>query len=253
MVDPYETDELLNQYLLFHYGADDNVLPYSDGPRAGLNFPVRVVEECIDFRSLPQSPVALELGCAVGRSCFELSRYCSRVVGVDRSRLFIRAAQQLQKNGRLAFRYQEEGNAYAPAVAMPPGGAIMERIMFEHGDVLELRDDIGKFDVVLLANLIDRLRDPKCCLERLQTLCRPGARVIITSPYTWLEDFTKHENWLGGFGAKGDRIHSIHTIGTILGDAFDLHGVKDMPFLIREHARKFQWCIAQASLWQYHC
>jgi hypothetical protein len=29
-----------------------------------------------------------------------------------------------------------------------------------------------------------------------------------------------------------------------------LVAAKDLPFLIREHARKFQWSVAQASLWK---
>jgi hypothetical protein len=31
---------------------------------------------------------------------------------------------------------------------------------------------------------------------------------------------------------------------------FNLVTTKDLPFLIREHARKFQWSVAQASIWQ---
>jgi hypothetical protein len=26
--------------------------------------------------------------------------------------------------------------------------------------------------------------------------------------------------------------------------------VKDLPFLIREHARKFQWSVAEATIWR---
>ena len=29
----YETDRILREYLLFHYGGDKEVLPYSFGPR----------------------------------------------------------------------------------------------------------------------------------------------------------------------------------------------------------------------------
>jgi hypothetical protein len=31
---------------------------------------------------------------------------------------------------------------------------------------------------------------------------------------------------------------------------FDHRLTKDLPFLIREHARKFQWSVAQATLWE---
>jgi hypothetical protein len=31
---------------------------------------------------------------------------------------------------------------------------------------------------------------------------------------------------------------------------FDHLRTTDLPFLIREHARKFQWSVAQATVWQ---
>ena len=30
---------------------------------------------------------------------------------------------------------------------------------------------------------------------------------------------------------------------------FRLVAVRDLPFLIREHARKFQWSVAEATIW----
>ena len=31
---------------------------------------------------------------------------------------------------------------------------------------------------------------------------------------------------------------------------FDFIAAKDLPFLIREHARKYQWSVAQATIWR---
>ena len=33
-------------------------------------------------------------------------------------------------------------------------------------------------------------------LKRLPGLLNPGGQLIITSPYTWLEDYTPRKNWL---------------------------------------------------------
>lgn len=46
-----------------------------------------------DFTGELGDVAALDLGCAVGGGCFELARAFSRVVGVDSSAHFIRAAQ----------------------------------------------------------------------------------------------------------------------------------------------------------------
>ena len=51
----YETDKLLGEYLLFHYGDDSEVMPWADGPRNGLHFPVRTVTKLLDAESLNSS------------------------------------------------------------------------------------------------------------------------------------------------------------------------------------------------------
>lgn len=249
-INPYESDELLGQYLLFHYGAADEVLPYAQGPHDALDFAVRVVSELVDADRLCEMPRALDLGCAVGRSSFELSRFCDEVIAMDRSASFIRAAQEIQESGKRDYHYLDEGAFFRSAVAKPPEGAHGERILFEVGDALELRDDIGTFDLLLLANLIDRVDNPRRCLEQLPVLARDGAQLIITSPYTWREEFTPRDHWLSRLDEEGQPVRSLEVLQSILGDAFDLIKTSDMPFLIREHARKFQWSVAQASCWR---
>ena len=76
----YETDRAVAEYLLFHYGSPEQVLPFDFGPVSALNFPTRCVTDCLDRVRLPSSPRALDLGCAVGRASFELARFCSQVI-----------------------------------------------------------------------------------------------------------------------------------------------------------------------------
>ena len=245
----YETDKLLSEYLLFHYGSASDVLPHPGGPAGGLDYAVRCVRECLDAASLPEHAHALDLGCAVGRSAFELARTCSEVVGIDYSQRFIDAAQELQQKGATTFQRTEEGAlTTATRIEVPPEIA-RERVRFERGDAMDLRRDLGTFDVVLMANLIDRLREPRRCLARLPELVRPGGQLIITSPYTWLEEFTPRENWLGGFQRDGEPVSTLDGLTAELSATFDLIRTKELPFLIREHARKFQWSVAQASIW----
>jgi putative 4-mercaptohistidine N1-methyltranferase len=237
----YESDRLLAEYLLFHYGTPAEVLPYPFGPREALGYAVRCVSECLgDHRG----GRALDLGCAVGRSSFELARHFEEVIGIDLSRKFIAAAQTLQREGRLAYERSDEGALRTPLMARVPGETAVDRVSFEVGDATELREGLGAFDVVLMANLIDRLADPRRCLARLPQLVRPGGRLILSSPYTWLEEFTPREHWLGG--ADG----TLPALREILAPSFEFIEARDLPFLIREHARKFQWSVAQASLWR---
>jgi putative 4-mercaptohistidine N1-methyltranferase len=246
----YETERLLSEYLLFHYGEDAEVLPWPGGPVDALRYPVRCVSECFDLSRLPPEGRALDLGCAVGRSSFELARHCSQVVGIDFSARFVAAARELRQTGELAYSRRDEGDLSTPLRARVPAEIERSRVHFEPGDAMDLRGDIGVFDVVLLANLIDRLRDPFRCLASLASLVKPGGQLVIASPYTWLEDFTPRENWLGGFLRDGEPLTTREALQESLSLDFDLSAARDLPFLIREHARKFQWSVAETTTWR---
>ena len=246
-LDPYESEQLLREYLLFHYGSAEEVLPHAFGPRDALDFPRRCVSECLDPETLPSRARALDLGCAVGRSSFELARFCGEVIGLDASESFIGTANRLQRDGALDYKYKLVGEIYKPARAVVPAEIDRSRVRFQLGDAQRLSDSLGRFDVVLAANLLCRLPEPARLLNRLPALLKPGGRLILCSPYTWLESFTLPENWLGGAPEKGEPLQAIEQA---LFPAFEKLAVKDMPFLIREHARKYQWSVAQASTWR---
>jgi putative 4-mercaptohistidine N1-methyltranferase len=247
---PYETDRLLGEYLLFHYGRSEEILPYGFGPSDALDFPARVVRECFDAAALGANRRALDLGCAVGRSSFELARHCGEVIGIDFSQNFIRAAETLRDQGQLDYQRIEEGRLSTTCTAHLPEGVDVERMHFETGDACHLRDHLGAFDAVLLANLIDRLSDPRRCLERLPGLLNPGGQLVIASPFTWLEEYTPLQNWLGGFERDGRCVETFQALRDILDKDFAFVRAVDLPFLIREHARKFQWSISRAGLWR---
>ena len=50
--------------------------------------------------------------------------------------------------------------------------------------------ELGQFGCVLAANLICRLPDSRLFLEKLSDLLVPGGILLITSPYSWSQDFT---------------------------------------------------------------
>ena len=118
------------------------------------------------------------------------------------------------------------------------------RVRFEQADAMALSEELGTFDIVLAANLICRLSEPRKFLTRLPGLVRPGGQLLLTTPMTWLEDYTSRENWLGLRKSCREELHDI------LSGEFTLELEKDLPFLIREHARKFQYTVALGSRWR---
>ncbi len=245
----YESDQLLSQYLLFHYGEAQDVLPFAFGPRDALDFPLRCVRECVDRSLLHGNATGLDIGCAVGRGSFELARLCESVTGIDVSHRFIMAAIELKKNGRLGFDRVDEGVLKSRCIGRVPADIDRRRVHFEVGDAHNLRENLGLHDIVLASNLLDRMGDPGRLIQRLPTLVKPGGQLILTSPYTWMEEFTPHGKWLGGREADGEKIYTFDTLKSLLAPNFKLHRTLDLPFLIREHTRKYQWSIAQATVW----
>lgn len=248
-MNPYETKALLSQYLLFHFGEPEELLPYARGPVSGLHYPARYVRECVDRRRLPAHPRALDLGCGVGGLTFELARICDEVIGIDFSRRFIAAARQLQQRGRLRYDRVESGVLTTPRTARVQKSIDRARVTFEVGDAMALRDDIGEFDVVIMANLLDRLREPMRCLRGLAKIVKLGGQLVISSPYTWLEDYTPRAKWLGGVVRRGRRVDTHESLVRTLSSDFKLERRIDVPFTIRDHARKFQWAVADATVW----
>lgn len=241
----YESAKLLAEYLLFHYGSDEEILPAPADPRrdamrGSLGFPVRTAQR------FPPGDVmrALDLGCAVGRSTFEISRHCPDTLGIDLSQSFISAAESLRRGNTLSYSRTDDGRVATRLAARLPDGIDPSRVRFETGDAMNLRGDLGDFDRVHAANLLCRLPDPKRLLGRLPSLVRPGGDLVLATPTTWLEEFTPRENWPDG--PTGDWLYHY------LSPNFDLLSSDEVPFVIRETARKFQWSSSLVTVWRRH-
>jgi len=248
--DYYSSSRILAEYLLFHYGAAAEILEGGHLEMTPfLEYPARCVTECVlPFHRGPKRR-ALDLGCAVGRASFELSKYYESCLGVDLSINFIDAAERMRLDGSLAFQAATEGNRVRELVATVPEGAAPSRVQFQVGDALNLPRELGLFDVVLMANLIDRVPSPARCLEGMANLVLEEGILVVTSPYTWLSAFTPESEWLAEAGSMDCAKETREVMASILAPHFRLLHHRDLPFLIREHARKFQWSVAEATIW----
>jgi putative 4-mercaptohistidine N1-methyltranferase len=238
----YESEKLLAEYLLFHYGAAEEILPgvtnAPAGMRDALGFPKRTVAGF----STGEVPRGLDLGCAVGRSTFEMARSCAEVIGIDFSHAFIRAAETLRLGETLRYQRLDEASLATPLEARAPQEVDAARIRFIQGDAMNLPADLGCFDRVHAANLLCRLPEPERLLERLSALVSPGGELALATPCTWLEEFTPRGNWPPG--------GTLDWLNAKLAPGFALLRTSEEPFLIRETARKFQWTISLLSVWR---
>lgn len=238
----YESDKLLSEYLLFHYGSANEILPPSEnwpqGMHDALEFPTRTA------RHFSDTPVSrgLDLGCAVGRSAFEMTRHCGHVTGIDFSHAFIRAAEALRMGGALPYERLEEASQRSPLVARKPADIDTSNLVFQQGDAMNLPADLGSFDHVHAANLLCRLTEPLRLIDRLPDLVKPGGELVLATPCTWLEEFTPPGNW----PPNG----TFEWLQSSFSGRFSLIRKTDEPFLIRETARKFQWTRSLVTVWR---
>ncbi len=240
----YESDEAIAQYLLFHYGTPEQVCPLLSDARGACGFAERSVSEPLRYIELRRRGRALDLGCAVGRATMELGRHFEEVLGIDFSARFVAEAQRIQRDRRIKIRVPREGAATDEFRLELPDHLGGENVHFRRGDACDLPADLEPFDLVLMANLIDRMPDPARCLAQLPALVNSGGWLIITSPYTWLDEYTPRDKWLFEDGS------TLNALASHLAPDFISRKVFDLPFLIREHRRKYQWSIAEVSLWQ---
>lgn len=71
------------------------------------------------------------------------------------------------------------------------------------GDACKLSANLGKFDVAFAGNLIDRLYDPEAFLRGVVSVLNDKSLLILTSPYSWLLEYTSVDKWLGGKQVNG--------------------------------------------------
>ena len=108
---------------------------------------------------------------------------------------------------------------------------------------MDLSSSLKGYDLVHAANLICRLPEPKKFLDRLPSLVKQGGSLILATPFTWLEEYTPRNKWIG----SGD---SKEKLEELLGPQFKLEYEEDLPFLIREHRRKFQYSVSWGTRWK---
>ena len=246
----YETDQLVTQYLDFHYfdasGSSATMLGVPNFPRA-----------CVEA-TMPHVPVdrrsrCLDIGCSVGRSAFEFARHFSHVDAIDFSARFIQSGVRLQHGDEVHYEIPTEGDlTTARSVSLERLGLadVGSRVLFMQGDACNLKAIFTGYDLVFAGNLIDRLYDPALFLREIASRILPGGLLVITSPYTWLEEYTPKDKWLGGRREHGEPLGTFEGLSRGLTADFTFVDRSDVPFVIRETARKHQHTIAEMSVWR---
>ena len=247
-VSAYETDAMVSQYAEFHYG---------DAALGVPNFPKAMAELAVDAHRRHGNGAmgcALDLGCATGRASFELARSFDKVIGIDFSARFIQVGVRMAESGTVRYTLPEEGELISYHERRLDSLGLDKtagRVEFWQGDACNLKDIFVDFDLILAANLIDRLYAPRRFLNAVASRLKPGGLLVLASPYTWLEEFTKRSEWIGGFKRDGESHTTLDGLKEILCNDFSLmEGPLSIPFVIRETRRKHQHTLSEVTIWK---
>ncbi len=235
----YESDESVNQYIEFGWGEDYFGVK---------NYPKQCVEIALKYMKNREKNRALDIGCAIGRSTFELAQEFKEAVGVDFTARFISVATKLKEDKNINYSLPIEGNLklYKSLSLLDFNlENVAQKVSFWQGDACNLNPSFTGFDLIFAGNLIDRLYDPEKFLKDISHRLNHKAIFVLTSPYTWSSEFTSENKWL-----CQDNKESLETIKEILSPNFNLLDIKDIEFVIRESKRKYQHSIAQMSIWE---
>lgn len=247
-ISTYESDALVSQYAEFHYGDAAFGVP---------NFPKTMAELAIDAHHRHGNGSfgrALDMGCATGRATFELAKAFDKAVGIDFSTLLIQVGLRLVETGAVRYTLPDEGellNYYERRLDNNGLEDTSSKVEFWQGDACNLKDIFTGFDLILGANLIDRLYAPRRFLAIAAERLNPGGLLVLSSPYTWLEEYTKREEWIGGFKKDGESYSTLDGLKEILGEHFTLvEEPKAVPFVIRETRRLHQYTLSELTVWK---
>jgi SAM-dependent methyltransferase len=111
--------------------------------------------EWVKKLNLPRG-AAFDVGCAVGRTSFDMSKTFDAVVGLDFSHKFVATADKLRSGASIDYVATMEGEATAAFSCAAPDDANLDRIKFIQGDACDLPRGIGPFSVIHGANLLCR-------------------------------------------------------------------------------------------------
>ena len=212
----YENDTTLAQYLEFHFG---------ERWHGEANFPKALADAAMDAMDGRPLERALDIGCACGRTSFELARYFRHVDGIDFSNAFVGKCREMARDKLVRYARPEEGELVSRQERTLASLGLEEaagRVAFHQGDACNLEPRFTGYGLV-----------------------------VIASPYTWLEEYTPRDQWVGGFKKNGEDFFTFDGMAEMLAPHFRLLvEPRSLPFVIRETRNKFQHSFSELTVWE---
>jgi SAM-dependent methyltransferase/uncharacterized protein YbaR (Trm112 family) len=234
----------LSTYVFDHYGDRDpeekpalSVVPGSI---------VKLLERGLFAISHTAKGPVIDMGCAVGRTTFELAQTFNEIVlGIDMNFGMLKIAAAILETGHVSYPRRR-------------GGIVFERrrfpALFEKAkncdfwvcDATALPFSGETFSVGISLNILDCVCSPYDHMKELSRILMPGGSAVMTTPYDWTATATPVEAWLGGHSQRSDHkgaspavLRSLFSGGghPHSMEELELISEEDIPWTLRLHDR----------------
>lgn len=175
-------------------------------------------------------PIALDVGCHVGRLTRELAPRCGTVLGLDLNFAAALTARRILLGWPRPFDgydlYREGLLHERRSIALPP--LANAEVIVGSGLSLPLRD--GSIDVAVSTNVLDSIPAPALMLQEMGRSLREGGLIGNACIYMW-DIVVPTEGWLGG----KDGQESAERVRRFLSESFELIGEADyVPWVLHQ-------------------
>jgi len=239
----YEEDPEVTIRCEFNYGKEYFEI---------TNFSKNAAKFCLN--NARNKKTALNLGCDVGRTTFELAKEFEHVVGLDFSARHIKVAIQMQESGKVLYTLPEEGDLISyNERSLDDLGLLRtsKKVEFWQADPSNPKPQFRDFDLIYIQNTLERIYDPLKLLNLIHERINRNGILIISSIYDWNKEYTKEEHWLGGYRKDGEPVWTSTAVKDILEPNFkELNVSRDIRFIKRLNARKYEMGVAEFKVWQ---
>ena len=201
-----------------------------------------LVDSALSLLEHPPTGVWVDLGCAVGRATFEMSRRTGALaVGVDLSFGMLRVAERARREGLAVFPIRRVGVVYDRFEIEVPN-AEAENVSFWCCDVDALPFADGVFDGALSLNVLDCVPSPLQHLLELGRVLKPSGWGLLSSPYDWSPTATPIQQWLGGHSqrsaARGSSAAELRRVLTTVQTGLSIEAEReDVPWRVYVNER----------------
>lgn len=197
----------------------------------------------------PRKGWALDIGCAVGRLTFELTKTHDRAVGIDTSRSFIQAARNLATQRHLKFDLIMEGKITERRSSNLDPDFKFENAEFIVADAMALPFRSDRFATASTVNILEKVPDPSAHLrEANRVMDKTNARFLFSDPFSWDETVSSPDLWLGGRNEGPFKGFGMENVCRMLQDA---SGIFSPGFSIQETGG-VHWKIRKTqNLWEH--